>query len=151
LKKKYNLHLIDIFYDLENCGNGIIRELWAEIMEVSNSCDKKYYQKILRDWGAIFLFILYKDTAFRDQVWYVLDKFANKVVNDEKLNSELKKLVKQPRQWYCNVHEIARSHQVDDKMTFDELQFIPKHQRQKLDEYAKQVGREVEKIKIFRG
>lgn len=61
-------------YDLDNCGDEVITELVNVTKEVSSLTDEAYQAKWWQEPLELILFIAYKDTAYNEQMKYVLYK-----------------------------------------------------------------------------
>jgi len=86
--------------DMLNCGNLGIQYLAKLNMETAEfvKCD---HQKIIQlELVELFLWFIYKDTAWSDQFFYVLDELLKDADNVRAL---IKPYVKQPKDWHVNV------------------------------------------------
>jgi hypothetical protein len=85
--------------DLQVCGNPIFARIALLINEAGDNIDASYQSKITKELGELFLWILYKDTAYRDIVFWLLWQL---VQDSDRLKKELEYYVKEPEEWYVN-------------------------------------------------
>jgi hypothetical protein len=91
--------------DMINCGNLGIRYIANLNMETAEfvKCD---HQKIIQlELVELFLWFVYKDTAWRDQFFYILDEMLK---DADELRALIKPYVKPPHQWHVNVWTDSR-------------------------------------------
>jgi len=86
--------------DMMNCGNLGIQYLAKLNMETAEfvKCD---HQKIIQlELVELFLWFIYKDTAWRDQFFYILDEILK---DADEIRALIKPYVKPPEKWHVNV------------------------------------------------
>jgi len=130
--------------DLENCTNLPIRNIYFKISEASNKMGENYQTEIIQQYSIIFLWILYRDTAYRDPFFWVISE----VVNNPVFMEQLKPYVKPPDLWYCPNWNKSKKNTLDKKISGElgrfelspeEKVFVPKFQREFQDNIIKQV------------
>jgi hypothetical protein len=90
----------NIHDDMMNCGNLGIRYLANLNIQTAEfvKCD---HQKLIQlELVELFLWFVYKDTAWRDQFFYNLDIILQ---HADELRELIKPYVKQPKDWHVNV------------------------------------------------
>ncbi len=102
LRKKLgeSAHKDKIHDDMINCGNFGIRELTKLINESADHVDSVYQQAVVKDITELGLWVCYKDTAYRDVFFYMLDEILK---NSDELRALIKPYVKPPEEWHVNV------------------------------------------------
>lgn len=98
LRKEYGKQG-DIHNDVVNCGNPIIKEIHTIIYDASNQIKEKYQRAIGIDYPELALWILYKDTAYRQIFFYVLKKLMDR---KDELMPFLNEYYVEPKDWYVN-------------------------------------------------
>jgi hypothetical protein len=86
-----------IHNDLRMSTNPVIRKIYRQIVEAGQAMPTDYHSSTICDLGAFALWVMYKDTAYRDPFFWLLDN----LVNDKDIRAKLKPFVKQPADWYC--------------------------------------------------
>jgi hypothetical protein len=124
--------------DLTHSGNPAIY-LFAQMLNYSSEQIKERWQaSVVKDLGEFFLWVMYKDTAYRDVFFWVLDQVLQRATE---LRQWIKPYVKDPHDWNVNVWH--RSKKRTKKMrkenrlppymkSFDENLFVPSEQQKKL-------------------
>ena len=72
MKKEYATTLKQMEDDLNNCGNVVFSELWSIINDTANQITEDYQRDIIREFSMVFLWILYRDTAYSPITMYIL-------------------------------------------------------------------------------
>jgi len=86
--------------DLVNCGNDAIKELSSIISDAADKIKEKYQKGIVEQLSEIGIWICYKDTAYRDIFFYIL----NEVLKEpDKFREMIAPYVKEPEKWHVNV------------------------------------------------
>ncbi|MFW6174053.1 MAG: hypothetical protein ACOC5T_09940 [Elusimicrobiota bacterium] len=141
MKKKMGTSKEEIIIDLETCGNPVFYRLWKLIEKASENVKEKYQRNMMKDFGSLALWILYKDTGYRDQVFWMLWKFLSFA---EEIKKELEPYVKEPGDWYVNAwHESKKNTKQarekgeisEYKKSLDESIFTPPEQARRLNRY----------------
>ena len=124
--------------DLMHCGNPAINFI-AQILVYSGKQVKERYQaKVVKDLGEFFLWIIYKDTAYRDIFFWALDQILQRATE---IRQWIKPYVKEPSEWNVNLwhdskvrtEKLRKEKRIPPYMkSFDENLFVPSEQRKKL-------------------
>jgi hypothetical protein len=124
--------------DIDCCQNPVIKELQALILLISHYTKMKRHAGMMQKYGQIALWVMYKDTAYRDQMMWMLYQLLE---NADKLMPIVKPYVKDPKDWYDNlvydgqkITEKKRKEGKLPKMGYSEAEqvFVPSIQRKKL-------------------
>lgn len=120
--------------DLENCGNPVFARIYKTMIETSSEIKGNWQRKTVEEIGGLLLWILYRDTAYKDIAIYIL----NEVLKDaDKYKEDLKPYLKEPKDFYVN--EWVESKELTAKKegigqygrSFAEEVFTPTIQRKK--------------------
>lgn len=124
--------------DLTHSGNPLIY-LFAQILTyTSKQIEEVYQAKVVKDLGEFFLWIMYKDTAYRDVFFWILDQILQRAAEIRKW---IKPYVKDPHDWNVNVWHRSKARtkkmQKENRLppymkSFDENLFVPSEQQKKL-------------------
>lgn len=99
LRKDYSKKQGDVHNDIINCGNPIVAEIHKIIYDASDQIKEKYQRAIGIDYPELAIWIMYKDTAYRQVFFYVLKKLMDK---KDELMPFLEKYYVEPKDWYIN-------------------------------------------------
>jgi len=152
IKKEYNTTLDDIIYDLECSGNPVVTQIWNTVKKNADECIMDWQRKEVKIWSAIFLWILSKDTAYRD-LFFVIGKEL--LDAKDKIYPELLKLAKDPEHWYPNAHQKSMDRRTEMKqkgelieggIPYDESIAVPSRQKKRI----LNVGRDVEPVILYK-
>jgi hypothetical protein len=141
LRRKIGASVDVVHKDLSNCGNPVFFRIAKILNKAADYVDTKYQQKIIRDYGELFLWIMYKDTAYRDPAFWILYQLLD---NAEVIKKELEPYVKEPEDWYVNCWNRSKINTAkgrkdgripNNRKSFDESIFTPPEQLQKLKKY----------------
>lgn len=140
--------------DIRNCGNPVIREFHKLILEVSDNIEENYQNALIRDISEFGLWILYKDTAYRDPFFWVLKRILEK---KDEIMPLIDKYYKEPKNWYINTWTATKKNTAklrkqgklpDTQLAPDEDIFVPQYQYKKIYDI---IDKEAEKEKKKRG
>ncbi len=88
-----------IHNDLQNSGNSLTQFL-SSLLDYSGKQIKEPYQaKTVKELGELSLWILTKDTAYRDIFFWILDQVLQRA---DIIRNWIKPYVKEPKDWYVN-------------------------------------------------
>jgi len=134
--------------DIINCGNLGIRYIANLNMTTAEFVKCDHQKNIQLELVELFLWFVYKDTAWRDQFFYILDELLK---DADEVRALIKPYVKTPDKWHVNVwmdsKEETAKQVVDGKIgegqvSFSESVHVPSIQRQRLSKIAsKQIKR----------
>ena len=128
--------------DLINSPNPVIRKLHDKIIEAASHMSEPYQKATMVDIGSFALWICYKDTAYNQPTYWIL----NELFKDDKLREELKYYVTEPENWYCarwsktkqNTKKLQNEGKLSKyKLSKDEEIFVPALQQRKWYEIIK--------------
>jgi len=89
--------------DIINCGNPALAFINNLIIESTDKIKCDWQKNTINELSEIGIWIgAYKDTAYRDWFFYMLDDFL-KQENVEKLRELIKPYVKEPKDWHVNL------------------------------------------------
>lgn len=157
-KRKYKKgeHSKSIKDDMEHCGNPVIRKVRKLIKEecIDNISEyEKHQREAIEEVGTFLLWILYKDTAYRQPAMWLLEKLYEK---EDEIRPHIKKYLTKPENWYVN--EWSKSKQItkekrengelaDGHFSDAETYFVPELQQERF----KKINKEIEKQKRKKG
>jgi len=130
--------IANIRSDLKHSGNPAVY-LFAQMLGYAGKEIKEEYQaKVVKDLGEFFLWLMYKDSAYRDIFFWLLDQMLQRATDVRKW---IKPYVKDPHDWNVNIWH--RSKKRTEKLrkekrippyqkAFDENLFVPSEQLKKL-------------------
>lgn len=86
--------------DMQNCGNLGIKVINDLICDTASFVKCDHQKNIIIDLTELGLWICYKDTAYRDIFFYLLDEILKRA---DEIRALIKPYVKPPEQWHVNV------------------------------------------------
>ena len=108
----------------------------------------QHHASMIVDLGSFLLWVAFKDTAYRDPLFWIVDG----LVRDPDFHTDIKEYVKDPKDWYCPqwVKSKKETKKLLDEgvipefgMSPAEEVFVPQAQVEKIDaELRKQLERE---------
>lgn len=131
----------NVHNDLLNSGNPAIQFFAQLLTYAGDSIKEKYQSKTVKSLGELLIWIIYKDTAYRDMFFWVIDQILQKA---EEIRIWIKPYVKEPKDWYPNVWHVTKKHteqlRKDNKIppymkSLDEKIFTPAEQERALQRY----------------
>lgn len=137
LSKKLGKSYEDMSNDLENCGNPIFRIAYETLKETSDKVLRGFQKKTTLQLGTVLIWILYRDTAYKDIAYDAL----HSLITNNDLQTTLKDYIKPPNEWHVNVWHKSKLHTEELKskgklgygqVSPDEEIFVPSKQRKKL-------------------
>lgn len=148
--------IIEVMHDdLRNCTNYPIRKLYMKMMESASCMGEKYQASVITELGAPILWILYRDTAYRDPFFWML----NELIDDPDMQKNIGPYVKPPGMWYCpnwkEAKDSSRNKVESGELTrFDmseeEKFFVPKLQYEKQEKILRDKAKEFNWDKIVK-
>lgn len=129
----------NVHSDMANCGNEAFAVITQLLNIAADNIKEPYQEKTVRELGELVLWILYKDTAYRDVVFWLMYQMGNKEIQRMVLP-----YVKNPEDWYVNVWHDTKANTKKKRergdlpknhKSFDETIFIPAIQEQRLKKY----------------
>jgi len=147
IRKEIKKNRENIHEDLINCGNPVIRKIYNKIKTGLDEIEEKHQREASLEMVEFFLWILYKDTAYRQPAFYLLKEILdmkNEIYKDT-INYSA-----DPKDWYVNQwhksKEITKKKQeegslAEGKLSYPELIYVPKRQSAKF----KKINEDMEK------
>ena len=150
LRKEYAKEAtkVDIHDDMINCGNPIIRYFYKELMQMADGIEEKHQSGLIREFGEFALWVVYRDTAYRQPFVYMIKNLLDK---KDEFYPIVEKYYKEPKDWYVNLwhdaKEITKKQRAEGKIINSELSeaekyFVPGVQHKRLIETGKELDRE---------
>ena len=99
LKKLHTSHAL-IHDDLIHAGNPVVRQLYKMLLLTSKNVKERYQKETIEHLGGLSLWILYKDTAYKDEFFFILYMLLK---NADKILPLMEEYVKNPEDWYVNM------------------------------------------------
>ena len=140
-RKKAGASVEAVHGDLSACGNPTFTRIYDLINVTADSIKEKYQANVVRNFGSLLLWILYKDTAYRDIVLWMIYRICEKATL---IMKEIEPYLKEPNDWYVNAWHDSKEHTKKArkegkissiKKTDDEDIFTPPVQARKLSKY----------------
>jgi len=100
IRRKMGASTQVINYDIEGSSNEVVKALDKIIVGTSDRIEPRYQKQMIKDYGRLGLWILTKDTAYRDEFFWML---YNLLKNADKLLPLVEPYVKNPDEWYPNL------------------------------------------------
>jgi len=129
--------------DMQNCANLGVREISAIVNNAADKVKCPYQSAVVKDLTELGLWICYKDTAYRDVFFYLLNDILN---NADEIKEMIKPYVKPPEKWHVNIwidsknmtaKQIAEGSIPRGTVSEAESVHVPTIQKQRLDNIAK--------------
>jgi len=129
-----------IHEEMEDCGNPLIRYIMKLRKKLTDNISEDYQTKMISDTTEFLLWILYKDTAYRQIFVYALKQMMD---DKEKLMPMIEKYYREPEDWYVNVwnesKKITREKRESGEITkhgmsVAEKYFVPRITRQRIEQ-----------------
>jgi len=106
--------------DLAHSANPVVQFLCGLIGDASQEIKEDYQRNTVRELGELLLWILGKDTGYRDILWWTLKQICD---HHEEIERYLDGYVQEPPKWYVNVwHDTKES-----TRKLQKKKLIPKH------------------------
>ena len=141
LRKKMGANITVVHEDLSHCGNPVFSRITYLLNEAADNVSEKYQEKVIREYGELLLWILYKDTAYRDPAMWVLYQLLK---NADIILKELEPYVNEPEDWYVNAWNESKKNTAEQRKkgkvsavtkSLDESIFTPAEQNHRLRKY----------------
>lgn len=148
-KKKYKGrgNTEEIEEDIKHCGNPIIRIIHEEMLRGLDSIDvdAKHQRDVPKDVGEFLLWILYRDTAYRQPAFYILKNILDR---KEEIMKYMDKYYDEPESWYANrwreskratKEQVEKGEIPEGYMSESETYFTPEIQAQRFQQIEKEL------------
>ena len=86
--------------DMQHCGNFGIKIINDIVVDAAQLVKCPHQKGVVQDLTELGLWICYKDTAYRDIFFYILDEILKRA---DEIRELIKPYVKQPKDWHVNV------------------------------------------------
>lgn len=145
----------EIASDLENSGNLVIRMLNDELKNSTGKICQCYHKDISLEMAQLLLWIVYKDTAFRDVFFYTLKNILEK---NEKLLKEIDQYIVPPEKWYVNLWYKTKENTKKARekgelssfeQSYDENIFTPGFQEQEMKRFLDEIQDQKKRLQMF--
>jgi len=140
-RKKAGASVDAVHNDLSACGNPVFARIFRLINDTGDSIKENYQRRVVKNFGSLLLWILYKDTAYRDITLWIIYQICKKATL---IMKEIEPYLKEPEDWYVNSWHDSKEHSKEAKergeissigKTDDESIFTPPEQVRKLNKY----------------
>ena len=135
-KLKADIKVVD--HDMQCCQHSVFKALYKIVQAAGNNINPPWQKRTIKDLGGLGVWILYKDTAYRDVTIWMLYQMLKRA---DVLLPEIEKYYKEPKDMYPNVWYASRLKSKDMKkkgeiagyeMCLEEEIFTPSSQKEKL-------------------
>jgi len=90
----------DVIHDeMKHCGNPFIRYIMKLKNRITDNVKENYQVKIIDQVSEFMLWVLYKDTAYRQVFFWAMKQMLD---DKEKLMPIIEKYYREPEDWYVN-------------------------------------------------
>jgi len=123
--------------------NPVIKNINSILIIATNQIKPYWQRKMTRQYGQLILWILAKDTAYRDVFFWMLDELLKK---SDQLRVMIKPFVKPPEQWTPNLwfDSVAKTKQLrkegklpDNAHSFEESVYVKSIQDERYNKNMK--------------
>lgn len=97
-KLKVDEQIVD--NDLRNCPNQVVKSVNTVILAAANQMKNRWQRKTIKLFGQLGLWIVYKDTAYRDAFFWIMYQI---LIRADKLLKVIEPYVKEPCDWTPNL------------------------------------------------
>lgn len=124
--------------DITHSGNALIYLFGQMLTYAKKQIKEEYQAKVVQDLGEFFLWIIYKDSGYRDIFFWLVDQVLQRA---EEIRVWIKPYVKEPKDWNVNVwhdtkantKKLRKEKRIPPYMkSFDETTFVPTEQLKRL-------------------
>jgi len=128
-----------IHEEMEDCGNPIIRYCYRLKKKVLSKISSKWQVKMIDQFSEFILWIMYKDTAYRQIFFWSLKQILD---NKDELMPIVEKYYVEPEDWYVNAWERSKAitkeqrekgQTSDSDLSYAEKFFVPNLTRQRIE------------------
>lgn len=151
IKKIRGVSTLDLIHDdLDSLTDPVFRKIWRVSKKAAGHIKETHQKSILYDIGGFGEWVCYKDTGYRDPFFWIL----NELFEDKSFREELKKFVKEPKDWYVNRWHDTKANTKKAKkkgeiagfeMSPDEKAFVPQYQQKEWDRINKEFKEEMKR------
>jgi len=141
--------------DIVACGNPVVKILYDIMNDSSDKIQMKYHRELSKELTEVLLWIVYKDTAYRDVLFYTIKKLLDK---KEDIMPVLDRYYKEPDSWYVNLwkaskdatkNERAEGTITSQNMSYAEEIFTPAFEQNEINRFLKEIDEEKKKRHWF--
>jgi len=134
--------------EMEDCGNPLIRYMLELRDAIAEKIKEDHQRKMISRVSEFLLWILYKDTAYRQIFFWSMKKMME---DKEKLLPMIEKYSREPEDWYVNVwhdskeltKEQRESGEISDNdMSRAEKYFVPRLTKQRIEKELEEQRKE---------
>lgn len=147
----------EIHDDMMNCGNPVIASIMQDIRKYAGEIKQDYHKSVITDFVELLLWIIYRDTAYRDPFFYILKHMLDK---KDELMPMIMEYYKEPDKFYVNAWTDSLDHtdklKKEGKLTYgdlseDENMFVPQVQHGNFKKILGQIEEDTKKERRRRG
>jgi len=143
--------------DIKHCGNPIIRIIHEEMIRGLDAIDPdaKHQKDVPKEIGEFLLWILYRDTAYRQPSMYILKNILDR---KDEIEKHMDKYYVKPENWYANQwresKRITKEQQKkgeipEGHMSDSETIFTPELQQKRFEQIDKELMRKKKTRKML--
>ena len=114
--------------DMRYCGNAAIAKITKIINESADLCKGKFQKDTMNELSELGLWVCYKDTAYRDAFFWILNEILN---HAEELKKDIAPYIKDPKDWYVNVWNVSKE-DTKKKRELGDIPFYGKAESEKV-------------------
>ena len=127
--------------DMTNCPNPIFQQLADLMYRAEAAVDSGWSKKIIGEVGVLELWIMYKDTAYKPVVLWMLRELKHKIEDDPVFAQQIEDEASEPEDWYVNtwIRSMKKTKQLRKQgkipeyaESHEESIFIPSKQKKRL-------------------
>ena len=143
----------EINEEMENCGNSVIRYIRRLKKELHDNISprEKHQRRMVNELGDFLLWIMYKDTAYRQMFFWALKHMME---DKDDLMPVINEYYREPKDWYVNVWSDAKQKTKDlrkqgklkeGQLSEEEKYFVPsityaRIQEEEMERKSKKMG-----------
>ena len=100
--------------DLKHSGNPVIYLLSQILTYAGGEIKERYQAKVVRELGEFFLWIMYRDSGYRDVFFWIFDQILQRA---DEVREWIKPYVKEPKDWNVNIWHDTKANTKKDRIT----------------------------------
>jgi len=89
--------------DMLNCPNPLFQVIAELMYDAASKSMSGWQQKIIGEVGTFALWVMYKDTAYRDVLCWILKELKDRIENDPEFSKQIDEMSVDPEDWYVNL------------------------------------------------
>lgn len=97
--------ILDVIHDdLRNNQNPVMRQVYKELLKTGSKIPNHHQASNIVDLGAFALWVIIKDTSYRDPFFYTLQN----IIDNKDIRESLQNYVNNPEDWYTQLFNDAK-------------------------------------------